>query len=315
MLLSIVILVIGLILIGASANYFTNNGAKIAKLLGISPLLIGILIFGFATSAPEMLVSALAAIKTSTDLSIGNALGSNIINISLVLGISTLISPIIVPSGIFKKEWLILIITTIIVWYLLLDNMLGRADGLLLVIMLIVSLLLLIKLGTTSRSDEIAHIKVDNTQTKKIWTYLIISLLVLIIAAKAVVESGVDIARYLGVSEAIIGLTLIAFGTSLPELAVAISSAIKKQHQMIIGNIIGSNLFNTLAVMAMPALIYPNKIDPHFIERDYKIVFGLTLLLFLVAYKLSKQHKINRWGGLGLVFVGIYYIVLLAYGY
>lgn len=315
MLLSITILIIGLFFLTKSADFFTNYGVKVAKLFNLSPLLIGILIFGFGTSAPEILVSSLAAIEHSTDLSIANALGSNIINISLVLGLGAIISPIQVHTNILKKEWIILMIATIVAWYLLSDNILNRPDGIILITLLAFALAFLSKTNTKPYKVEVSNIQVDKSQSTKIWLGLILSLIVLIISAEMVVYAGLDLARKFGISEAIIGLTLIAFGTSLPELAVAISSAIKKQHDMIIGNIIGSNLFNTLAVLAMPALIYPNMIDPHFLKRDYPIVFGLTVLLFLVAYKLSKSHQITRFGGMILVLSCLYYLGLLFYGY
>ena len=301
MLLSITILIIGLFFLIKSANWFTDYGVKIAKLFNIPPLLIGILIFGFGTSAPEILVSSLAAISHSTDLSIGNALGSNIINISLVLGLSALISPIIVHTSVLKKEWGILFMATILTWLLLSDGFLGRIDGILLITTLLLGLWFLSKNNTKTQDEEVTHIQVKKKQSRKIWIYLVLSLIVLVASAEAVVYAGINLAKYFGISETIIGLTLIAFGTSLPELAVVISSALKKHHEMIIGNIIGSNIFNTLAVMAMPALIYPNNIDSDFLTRDYPIVFGLTVLLLLLAYKISKPHQITRLGGVILI--------------
>lgn len=325
MLLAIIILIIAFILLMKSADAFTDNGAKVAKLLGLSPLLIGILIFGFGTSAPEILVSSLAAIDGSTNLSIGNALGSNIINIALVLGISALVMPIVVHVGVLKKEWSVLTLATIIVWLLLADGFLGRLDGVLFIAILMASLWWLTKKNQETQNKKIDDIQIDKVQINKVqinkvqsrktWFYLLISLLALIASAEAIVLSAIYLAEYFNISKTMIGLTLIALGTSLPELAVAISAAFKKQHDMIIGNIIGSNLFNTLAVMAMPALIYPNTIDPHLLERDYPVVFGLTLLLFLVAYKRSKPHQINRFGGFILILTCFCYVGLLAYGY
>ncbi len=312
MLLSIIILLLGFILLIWSADEFTDNGAKVAKILHLSPLLIGILIFGFGTSAPEILVSSLAALEGNIDLSLGNALGSNIINIALVLGISALISPIIVSFGILKKEWLLLIGATILLGILLLDGFLSLWDGIILVITLVAILLLIAK---TSKADtSISPIELNSNDLKKpwwVWLKLGFGLCVLMVSAQMVVWSGTNLAIEFGVSQAIIGLTLVAFGTSLPELAVVILSALKKQHDMIIGNIIGSNLFNTLAVVAMPGLIHPSNFDTLLFERDYPIVLGLTLLLFMVSYKLNKQHKINRLGGCILVGVVIYYLSIL----
>ena len=308
MLLSIIILLIGFILLIWSADEFTDNGAKVAKILHLSPLLIGILIFGFGTSAPEILVSSLAAIDGNTNLSIGNALGSNIINISLVLGISALITPIFVSISVLKKEWGLLIAASILVGVLLLDGYLSRFDGVILMTTLLVFLLLIAK---TSRVVDTPNLPVKKPII--IWLRLIIGLLVLVGSAQMVVWSGTNLANEFGISQAIIGLTLVAFGTSLPELTVAIMAAIKKQHEMVIGNIIGSNLFNTLAVMAMPGLIYPNHIDYHLFERDYPVVLGLTVLLLLVSYKFNAQHHIGRLGGLILILVTIYYLMILFY--
>lgn len=305
--LSIIILLLGFILLVWSADEFTENGEKVAKIFGLSPILIGILIFGFGTSAPEIFVSALAALEGDTQLSIGNALGSNIINIALVLGISALIMPIAITKSVLKKEWFLLIFASLLLGGLLFDGVLSRLDG---VILLLVLVVILVYLAKTSRIPAEFDTKVPK-KSAKIWLKLLLGLTVLIVSAKMVVWGGVNIATELGVSQTIIGLTLVAFGTSLPELAVSIMSVLKKQYQMIVGNVIGSNLFNTLAVMAMPALIHPGATDPSLWARDLPMVFGLTLMIGLLSYRHKQEGRIERWGGAALIGVLAYYLTLL----
>ena len=254
MLMSIISLVSGFLLLIWSADAFTNNGAKIAKIFNISPLIIGLLIFGFGTSAPEMLVSGLAAYEGHPEMSLGNAFGSNIFNIALVLGITTIILPIKVKQDILKKEWVYLMISTLAAGWLLLDGYLSFMNGLTLL-----GLLMLFLFYVFRESKKDYHHEFEEVQTKpskqekgKTWFLLFISLVVLLTSARLVVWGGTTLAIEFGVTDLIIGLTVVALGTSLPELAVSISSAFKKQHEMVVGNIIGSNLFNTLGVLAIP---------------------------------------------------------------
>jgi len=284
-----------------SADAFTDNGAKIARIFNISPLVIGLLVFGFGTSAPEMLVSGLAAYDGIPEMSIGNAFGSNIFNIGLVLGVTAIILPVTVEKSVLKKEWLYLFLSTLIVGFLLLDGFLSFTDGLILL-----SLLLLFLINVFRESKKGSPIDTDileiNSQNKdkgRTWLLLIVSLIILVSSAKLVVWGGVSIAEFFEIDKLIIGLTVVALGTSLPELAVSISSALKKQHQMVIGNIIGSNLFNTLGVLAIPALIVPFtpelilKVPPEVMSRDFVYMLILTLLIVILSMRL----KISRFGG------------------
>ncbi|MBW5291327.1 MAG: Inner membrane protein YrbG, predicted calcium/sodium:proton antiporter [Candidatus Ruthia sp. Asou_11_S2] len=308
-LLPIIALLSGFVLLIWSADEFTENGAKIANIFKISPLIIGLIIFGFGTSAPEMLVSALAAIEGNTGLSIGNTIGSNIFNIALVLGISAIISPIEVHGDILKKEWLFLMIVTLYAGLLLWDYRLDFTDG-----MILLSLLVLFfaytfrqaKNKTHHEFDEFEH-NVSKTQVKKTWVMLIVGLVVLVSSAKLVVWGGVEVAKIFGVSDLIIGLSVVALGTSLPELSVSITSVLKKQYAMVVGNVIGSNLFNTIAVLAIPGLIHPSDVPVEVISRDYPVMLLLTILLLVVSYKFNKKHIINRFGGFVLIGVfGLY---------
>ena len=311
MLISVVSLLIGFTLLVWSADAFTDNGAKIARIFNISPLIIGLLIFGFGTSAPEMLVSGLAAYDGHPELSIGNAFGSNIFNIGLVLAVAAIIHPVIVEKNVLKKEWLFLLLSTLVIGFLLMDGFLSFVDGSILLILL---LLFLYYVFNESKKDnnlenEVSE-DINKDQSKgKTWLLLIISLVILVSSARLVVWGGTNLALAFGVSDLIIGLTVVALGTSLPELAVAISSALKKQHQMIIGNIIGSNLFNSLGVLAIPGLILPFQIPSEVMSRDYIYMLIFTLLILIFSLKL----RINRFGGLILLTILASYLYQLVW--
>ena len=311
MFLSILSLLIGFGLLIWSADTFTDNGAKVARIFNISPLIIGLLIFGFGTSAPEMLVSGLAAYDGHPELSIGNAFGSNIFNIGLVLAITAIIYPITVEKAVLKKEWVFLFMSSLIAGFLLMDGFLSFMDGLILLALLFLFLIYVFSESKKGNSIEIEPYEesIDNQEKGKTWLLLLISLIILVSSAKLVVWGGTNLALAFGVSDLIIGLTVVALGTSLPELAVAISSALKRQHQMIIGNIIGSNLFNTLGVLAIPGLILPFQIPTEVMSRDYIYMITLTLLILILSIKL----KINRYGGLILLAILASYLYQLVW--
>ena len=295
MFLPIISLLTGFILLMWSADTFTDNGAKIAQIFNISPLVIGLLVFGFGTSAPEMLVSGLAAYDGHPEMSIGNAFGSNIFNIGLVLGITAIILPITVEKSVLKKEWLFLFLATLIVGFLLLDGFLSFTDGLILLTLLLLFLINVFRESKKGRPIDTDSLEIhsQNQDKGKTWLLLIVSLTILVSSARLVVWGGTSLALSFGVSDLIIGLTVVALGTSLPELAVSISSALKKQHQMVIGNIIGSNLFNTLGVLAIPGLILPFQIPAEVMSRDYLFMLMFTLLIVILSIRL----KISRFGG------------------
>ncbi len=295
MLLPILSLLAGFLLLMWSADAFTDNGAKIARIFNISPLVIGLLVFGFGTSAPEMLVSGLAAYDGHPEMSIGNAFGSNIFNIGLVLGVTAIILPITVEKSVLKKEWLFLFLATLIVGFLLLDGFLSFTDGLILLTLLLLFLINVFRESKKGRPIDTDSLEIhsQNQDKGKTWLLLIVSLTILVSSARLVVWGGTSLALSFGVSDLIIGLTVVALGTSLPELAVSISSALKKQHQMVIGNIIGSNLFNTLGVLAIPGLILPFQIPAEVMSRDYFFMLMFTLLIVILSIRL----KISRFGG------------------
>jgi len=312
---SIIALVIGFIVLIFSAHKLTDNGSKIANIYKISPLIIGILIFGFGTSAPEIFVSLLAAFEGTPELAVGNAIGSNILNIALVLGITAMILPIEVNIDVIRKDGLFLIFATLAAGLLLwIGKDLSRIDGFILII------LLAIFLWITYKDQKKDHHKFDNlssnvdiNQKKEIWVKLFFALIFLLASAQLIVFSATKLADYYHVSDLIIGLTVVALGTSLPELAVAITSAIKKQHEMIVGNIIGSNIFNTLAVLAIPGLISPLKLQKELLITDYFYMLGLTIALaifFLYSPVTKMKDTISRLEGFGLIMLLSIYIYI-----
>ena len=309
---SIIALVSCFVLIIYSANSLIDNGSKIASIYKVSPLVIGILILGFGTSAPEIFVSAFAALEDAPELAVGNAFGSNILNIALVLGVTAMILPITVNVKAIRKEWYFLIAYTLITGGLLLwDSHLGVIDGSILLGLLGIFLWYTFKKSKKvhHKSDNLSS-NVDISQKGKIWRNLLLWLTVLLVSAQVIVYAGINIAIYFKVSELIIGLTLIALGTSLPELAVAITSAIKKQHEMVVGNIIGSNIFNTVAVLAIPGLISPVAVQEE-IKIDYLAMLGLTVFLylfFLIEFVNEQKETISRLEGFVLIMILSAYI-------
>jgi cation:H+ antiporter len=310
----IIALVTGFVLLILSADLFTDNGVKIANVYKISPLIIGIIIFGFGTSAPEIFVSIFAAFQDHPELAVGNAFGSNILNIALVLGITAMIVPITVNVKAIIKQWYFLIAYTLITGALLLwDKHLSFLDGCILLGLLGLFLWFTFKESKKVNDKfDILSSKVDISQKRIIWRNLFISLVVLLVSAQLIVYAGVNIAEWFEVPDLIIGLTIVALGTSLPELAVAITSAIKRQHEMVVGNIIGSNIFNTVAVLAIPALISPVTIQDE-ITTDYLAMLALTISL-AVFFRFSPVTKlkntISRLEGFGLIMILSIYIYI-----
>jgi cation:H+ antiporter len=256
-------------------------------------------------------VSGLAAYDGHPELSIGNAFGSNIFNIGLVLAITAIIYPVTVEKAVLKKEWVFLFLSSLFAGFLLMDGFLSFMDGLTLLALLFVFLFYVFsesKKGNTN-DLEISEEPIDNQDKGKTWLLLLVSLVILVSSARLVVWGGTNLALAFGVSDLIIGLTVVALGTSLPELAVAISSALKRQHQMIIGNIIGSNLFNTLGVLAIPGLILPFQIPEEVMSRDFIYMIILTLLILILSFKL----KINRFGGIILLGILASYLYQLVW--
>ena len=306
----------GFILLIWSADRFIIGAAATARNFDVPPLIIGLTIVGFGTSAPEMMVAGFAAYDGSPALAIGNALGSNITNITLVLGVAALIVPLDVHSRIIKKELPILLLATLMALALLRDGTLDQFDG-----FVLLSLLLLLMWWITRQSirnqskdaltDEYIEELPGQMSTSHALFWLIVGLILLTVSSKILVWGAVNVAKDLGVSELVIGLTVIAIGTSLPELAASISGALKNEHDIAIGNVVGSNLFNTLGVLAIPGLIHPALLAEGVLERDLPIVLVLTILLLVMAYGFRAEGRINRIEGGLLLSAFIVYQILL----
>lgn len=311
MLLSFLAIALGLALLVWSAGKFVEGSAAAAGHFGMPPLLIGMVVVGFGTSAPEMVVSALAASQGNPGLALGNAYGSNITNIALILGITALISPIAVHSQVMRKELPILTAVTALAAWQLWDGELTLVDAIVLLGVFALLLAWSIRQGMTQKADalgteiaeEMSH---RSMPLRKAVLWLIVGLLLLILSSRILVWGAVEIAHGFGVSDLIIGLTIVAVGTSLPELASSVIAARKGEHDIALGNILGSNLFNTLAVVGIAGSISPMAVAPEIFSRDIAVMAALTLSLFVLGYGFRKPGRINRFeGGLLLAcFVG-----------
>lgn len=301
MIYSILAVLTGFGLLIWGADRFVIGAATIARNLGVSMLLIGLTIVGFGTSAPEMLVSATAAAGGNPGLAIGNALGSNIANIALILGVTALIVPLTLHSQSLRREYPLLLSASLLAAYLLWDGDLSRNDGLVLLAGLALAVYLVIRIGLARGapdplSGEIEEELPAHMPTGKATGIFLLGLLVLLGGSKLLVWGAVDIASALGISDVVIGLTIVAIGTSLPELAASIASALKNEHDIAIGNVIGSNLYNLLGVLCLPGLLAPTRIDGELITRDLPMMLGLTLALPVLA--LICKNRLGRFAGL-----------------
>ena len=297
-----------------SADKFVEGAASTAKHLGMPSLLIGILIVGFGTSAPEMVVSAIAAMEGNPALALGNALGSNIVNISLILGVTAIVAPITVNSKIVRKEIPLLLLIVLATGYLLLDYTLTFNEGLILLFgffsLIGWSIYAAIKGKGDSLESEMDSELIEHEMSLKagiIW--LIIGIVLLIASSRILVWGAVGIATEFGVSDLIIGLTIVALGTSLPELAASVVAARKGEHDIAIGNVVGSNMFNLLAVIGIAVVIAPmNNIPYEVLQRDWIIMLLLTIALLFMAYGFrNKEGKITRLEGFILVICYVAY--------
>ena len=309
--------VVGLVFLVWSADKFIEGAAVTAKHYGMSPLLIGMLIVGFGTSAPEMVVSALASLQGNPGIALGNAYGSNITNIALILGLTAILSPIIVHSQVLRKEMPVLIAVTALAAFQLADGHLSRLDAVVLMVVFFVLMSWSVYQGMTGKDDALGsemqgEVDTYNMPLKKAIFWLVVGLVVLVLSSRLLVWGAVDIALALGVSDLIIGLTIVAIGTSLPELASSLMAVKKGEHDMAIGNVIGSNLFNTLTVVGIAGLISPMAVDPEILSRDVAVMAGLTIALFAFAYGFrGRQGRINRIEGALLLSAFIAYTAYL----
>ena len=310
-------IVIGFLLLIWSADKFVLGASNTARSFSISPLIVGVVIVGLGTSAPEMLVSAMAAADGNTGLSIGNAIGSNITNIGLMLGITALFYPLHIHSKLLKREMPLLLAIITLSYFLLWDQHLSFLNGLLLLIMMFAMLSYTIWEAKNNGEDQLPQEILDEIPEEvskgEALKWLVVGIIILILSSRVLVWGAVEIAEYFQISDLIIGLTIVAIGTSLPELAATIAAARKKEFDLAVGNIIGSNLFNILGVMALPGLIHPATFDAEVLTRDYPVMIGLTLalIIFSIAWRKGKTGVLGRFEG-GLLLAGyIAYMIWL----
>ena len=310
-------ILIGFALLIWSADKFVLGASNTARSFSISPLIVGVVIVGLGTSAPEMLVSAIAAAEGNTGLSIGNAIGSNITNVGLMLGLTALFYPLHIHSKLLKREMPALLVIIAISYFLLLDQYLSFFDGLILLLMMFVMLGFTIWEAKNNGDDTLPQEILDELPEEiskgAALKWLIIGIIVLIASSRLLVWGAVEVAEYFKVSDLIIGLTVVAIGTSLPELAATIAAARKKEFDLAIGNIVGSNIFNILAVMALPGLIHASSFEAVVLTRDYPIMFGLSLalLIFSIAWKKGKVGILGRAEGALLLIAYVAYMFWL----
>ena len=317
MILAFSAIVFGLVVLVWSADRFVEGSASAAGHYGMPPLLIGMVIVGFGTSAPEMVVSALASLQGNPGIALGNAYGSNITNIALVLGLAALIAPITVHSQVLRKELPLLVLVTILAAWQLRDGMVTRVEAVLLLGVFSGLMGWTIWQGLQKKSDalgeEIEHELEERAMPLgRALFWISVGLVLLIASSRLLVWGAVEIAHHFGVSDLIIGLTVIAVGTSLPELAATIIAARKGEHDIALGNVLGSNLFNTLAVVGIAGTIAPVNVGPEVLMRDISVMAGLTLSLFVLGIGRSgKLGRINRPEAAGLVVCYVGYTTYL----
>ncbi len=311
----------GFALLAWSADRFVEGAASLAYNAGVSRLLVGLTIVGFGTSAPEMVVSAVASYQGRAGLSIGNAVGSNITNTALVIGVSALVAPIIVRRHVIFKDIPMLMGVMVAVWALFGDKLLSRLDGAMMIAALFSVVGWMIYEGLrkdeTETLDEIGEGLGEATMgTSRALLWIFVGLLALPGAAQAVVWGGTRVAHALGVDDLVVGLTVVAFGTSLPELAASVAAALKRESDLLVGNIVGSNIFNLLGVLGIAALIDPGEIEGKIMSRDYPVMFCVTVLMVALALlgrkKGAKSPGRLRWpGGVPLIAVFVAYLMWL----
>jgi len=313
MLGNLIEVIAGLLILIWGADRFLHGAAATARNLGITPLLIGLTIVACATSAPEILVSIVAASRGEPDLAIGNALGSNTANIGLVLGSIALIRPIELSSATLRREMPALLAVTLLAVSLFLDSFLSRVDGLVLLAALAIVMIWLTRLGL--RSPDTDPLKADyeaeipsNVTMRAAVLWLAVGLAALLLGADLLVDGAIAVARHIGVSEVVIGITLVAIGTSLPELAVSLASVFKGEYGLAIGNVVGSNIFNTLAVIGIATVIHPSAVAPSVLHLHIFVMVAFTLVLFAMTYDYDGQGRINRFEGLCLLTAFIGYV-------
>lgn len=317
MALAFTAVIFGLALLVWSADRFVDGAASTARHFGMPPLLIGMVIVGFGTSAPEIVVSTLASLQKNPGIALGNAYGSNITNIALILGLTALISPIAVHSLVLRKELPILTAITFLAAGLLWDGTISRLDALVLLGVFSGLMIWTIRQGMLKKADALGGEMEQTLQEQQAMPirralfWLVVGLVLLIVSSRILVWGAVSIAHRFGVSDLVIGLTIVAVGTSLPELASSVIATRKGEHDIALGNVLGSNLFNTLAVVGVAGAIHPMTVGPEVLNRDISTMTLLTVSLFLFGYGFRGPGRINRLEGATLLACYVGYTIYL----
>ena len=316
MLIPIVQIIGGFILLVWGADRLVAGASATARNLGVSPLVIGLTIVAFGTSSPELVVSAIAAFQGNPGLAVGNAIGSNIANIGLILGLTALIYPLRVKSEVLKREYPLLMLIMISSFIMAADLVYTRTEGWLMLFGLAVLVIWMVRFGLRRGPQDplaeefAAEIPSDMPMRISVM-WLLVGLVILPLSSSFLVDGAVSIAQSLAVSDAVIGLTIVAFGTSLPELAAALTSALRKEDDLAIGTVIGSNMFNILGVLGIAATISPVQVEDLMLKQDFPVMFLLTVLLFFMAYGISGPGRISRKSGcLLLAIYGCYQVLV-----
>lgn len=314
MFLSILYIFFGIIGLIWSSNIFIDNSSNIAKYYKVSPLIVGILVVGIGSTAPESLVSFISALKGTPELALGNAIGANIVNISLVIGISAILIPITIRRDFIKKEFFFLLGVTFLVYILIQDGYFSRFDSV--ILLLTFAFFIIYMLNNVLKNNELKNeecVVNENINIKKSFLLSLFSLSILIICSNFIVEGAVDIAMFFNISEVLIGLTILAVGTTIPELSTTIVGLKKKQTELVIGNIIGANIFNLILALPIAGIVSPFVIPEEVIYRDFPFMIFLTLVFLVVCYSTKDNAKINKIEGLLLLFSFILYQIYLIY--
>lgn len=300
------LLSIGLLGLFLGGELLVRGAVGIARRFGLSPLVIGLTVVGFGTSTPELLVSLQAALDGTPAISIGNVVGSNIANILLILGVSALIAPLAMAWAGLKRDMVVMIAATIALGAMMIGGVLGRAEGALMLGALALYLWAAMRQGGAGAEDQ------DESPVPPLWksaAFTLAGLVGLMIAARLLIDAATTIARDFGISEAVIGLTIVAVGTSLPELATSVVAAIRRQTEIAVGNVVGSNIFNILGILGMTALITPVPVDARFLWVDMPVALAVAALLALAAWRWG---RLSRWGGAGMLAAYGAYVAAMA---
>ena len=316
MLIAVIQLVAGFLLLVWGADRLVAGASATARNIGISPMIIGLTVIGFGTSAPELVVSAVATLKGNAGLAVGNAIGSNIANVGLVLGVTALIYPLRMESAILKREYPVLLLIMLVCFLMALDGSYSRIEGWTLIAGLLAVVIWIIRIGLQRPTSDPLAEEFDaeipkDVPTKTALFWLMVGLIILPVSSTFLVEGAITIARFLHVTDTVIGLTIVALGTSLPELATAITAALHKEDDLAIGNIIGSNIFNLLGVLGIAAVIHPVELLPIILARDFPAMFLITGALYLMASNFHGPGRIGRRSGSILLAMFIGYFIMV----